>query len=78
MKYTVLGRGVVDVAVAEGTASGGVATDTNGSERLEFGEGLKKLGVGDVRVEVADVEGGRRRNRHGRAAIVAFFFGFSF
>lgn len=50
----------VDVSVTERPAGGGVPADADGGEALELGEGLEKEAVGDVRVEVPDVERRRR------------------
>lgn len=70
MKRTVLRGNEVDVTVTEGFAGGGVFADANRREALEVGECVDEVVVGDVGVEVADVErrrsgGDRRRNRHG-------------
>lgn len=46
----------VDVTVTEGATGGGVAADSNGCEALELREVVEYLTVGDVRVEVADVQ----------------------
>lgn len=66
---TVLRRDEVDVTVTEGAARGGVAADAYGGEAFEFREGIEKLPIGDVSVQVADVERSRsggdgRNNRH--------------
>jgi len=59
-KRTVLRRNEVDVAITEGFAGGGVFADANGSEALELGECVNEVAVGDVRMEVANVERRRR------------------
>lgn len=70
MKCTVLRGNEVEVTVTEGFPRGGVFADANRREALEVGECVDEVVVGDVGVEVADVErrrsgGDRRRNRHG-------------
>lgn len=66
---TVLRRDEVDVTVTEGTARGGVTADAHRGEAFKFGEGVEKQAIGDIRVQVTNVERSRsgrdgRRNRH--------------
>jgi len=70
VKCTVLRGNEVEVTVTEGFPRGGVFADANRREALELGECVDEVAVGDVGVEVADIErrrsgGDRRMNRHG-------------
>jgi hypothetical protein len=56
---TISGVVVVDVCVSQRTAGDGITADTDGGDRSDGREQLEEHSLGDVEVELSNVEGGR-------------------
>jgi len=54
--FSVLGGVKIDVSITERTTSDGVPADANRSDRADLIEYLKQIGLGDIGIEIADVE----------------------
>jgi hypothetical protein len=63
--FTVSSVEVVDVGVTERSTSDGITTDSDGSDGTDHVEDLEKHGLGDARVELANVEGSGSGSRVG-------------